>query len=218
MNKRFLSMCGVIAPVLFVFMTILGGAIRPGYSHISDTVSELLSPGAPNKLLLDTLHTIYALLLALFGIGVLRLVRGRKQSRPIGVAGASMFIVMGLVSVATAIIFPQDAWGSPPTFPGEMHKILSGVIALLTILSMLLIGIWFNRVKLFPGFGTYSFITVGVVVLSAGFFVANLGSPIMGLTERITILVGFQWTLILALWMFSRKGCAGAHTPVRPLI
>ena len=141
MNQRFISMCGVIAPVLFVFMTILGGAIRPGYSHISDTVSELFSPGAPNILLLDALHTIYALLLALFGIGVLQLVRGSKQSTLIGIIGASMFIAMGLVSVATATIFPQDAWGSPPTFPGEMHKILSGVIALLSILSMMLIGI-----------------------------------------------------------------------------
>jgi hypothetical membrane protein len=209
MNQRFLSMCGVVAPVLFVFMTILGGAIRPGYSHISDTVSELFSPGSPNKLLLDTLFTIYALLLALFGIGVLQLVRGSKQSTRIGIIGASMFITMGLVSVATATIFPQDAWGSPPTFPGQMHMILSGIVGLLSILSMLLIGIWFNRAEIFPGFGTYSFITVGAVVLSAGFFAAKMGSPIMGLTERITILVGFLWTFILALWMSSRKGYAG---------
>ena len=208
MNQRFLSMCGVIAPVLFVFMTILGGAIRPGYSHISDTVSELFSPGAPNKLLLDTFHTIYALLLALFGIGVLQRIRGSKQSTRIGIIGASMYSAMGLVSVATATIFPQDAWGSPPTFLGEMHKILSGVIALLSILSMMLIGIWLNRAEIFPGFRTYSFATIVVVVLSAGFYVANMGSTIMGLAERITILVGFQWTFILALWMFSRKGYA----------
>ena len=209
MNQRFLSICGVIAPVLFVFMTILGSAIRPGYSHISDTVSELFSPEAPNKLLLDTLHTTFALLLVLFGIGMLQLVRGSKQSTLIGIIGASLYIAMGFVSVTTATIFPQDAWGSPPTFPGEMHKILSGVIGLLSIFSMLLIGIWFNRAGIFPGFRTYSIITIVVVVISVGFYVANLGSPIMGLTERITILIGFQWTFILALWMFSRKGYAG---------
>ena len=64
---------------------------------------------------------------------------------------------------------------------------------------MWLIGIWFNRAGIFPGFGTYSFITIGVVVLSAGFFTANLGGPIMGLAERAAILVGFQWTFILSL-------------------
>ncbi len=179
MNQRSLSMCGVIAPVLFVFITILGGAIRPGYSHLSDTVSELFSPGSPNKLLLDTLYTMYALLLALFGIGVLRFVRRSERSRLIGVIGAWMSIAVGLVSVTTATIFPQDAWGSLPTFAGEMHKILHGAIGLLSILSMSLIGIWFNQAGMFPGFGTHSLITVGVAVLSAGFFAANVGTPIL---------------------------------------
>lgn len=209
MNQRFLAMCGVIAPVLFVFTTILGGAMRPGYSHLSDTISELFSPGSPNKLLLDTLHTIYALLLTLFGVGVLQRVRGSERSRLTGIIGASMFIAMGLVSVTTATLFPQDAWGSTPTFAGEMHKILHGVIALLSMLSMMLIGIWFNRAEGNAGFRTYSFATVGVAMLAAGFYVANVGSPIMGLTERIAGLIGFQWTFVLALWMFTRKEDAG---------
>jgi len=196
----------MIVPLLFAFMTILGGAIRPDYSHISYTVSELFSPGSPNKLLLDILHTIYALLLILFGIGMLQFVRKINSSERIGMIGAFLFTAMGFVSVATATIFPQDAWGSTPTFAGEMHKLLSGVIGLLSDFSMLLIGIWFIRSEIFPGFGTYSFITIGVVIISAGFYAANIGSSIMGLTERITILVGFQWTFIFALWMFSRKG------------
>ena len=124
MNRRFLSMCGMIAPILLVFTAILGGALRPGYSHISDTISELFSPGSPNKLLLDTLHTIFALLLILYGIGLLQFIRRSEQSTRPGIIGASLFIAMGFLSVSTAIVFPQDAWGSPPTFPGEMHKIL----------------------------------------------------------------------------------------------
>jgi hypothetical membrane protein len=206
MNQRFLSMCGVIAPVLFLCMTILGGAMRPGYSHISDTVSELFTPGAPNKLLLDTVHTVFALLLVLFGIGLLQFVRRSERPTRIGKLGASLFVATGLVSVTTATIFPQDAWGSPPTFSGEMHKVLSGVVALLAILYMLLLGTWFHRTGAFQGFRTYSFVTVAVVVLSAGFFMTEVGSPIMGLAERITILAGFQWTFVLALWMLSRGG------------
>jgi hypothetical protein len=209
MNRRFLSMCGLIAPVLFVFMTILGGAMRPGYSHLSDTVSELFSPGSPNKLLLDTLHTIYAFLLVLFGIGVLQLVQESVRSRMIGVVGASAFIAMGLGSVLSATLFPQDAWGSAPTFAGQMHQFVHGVISLLGIVYMMLIGIWMNRAEGLRRFRTYSFLTVGAVVLSAGFFVASLGSPIMGLAERISGLIGFQWTFVLALWMYSREGYAG---------
>ena len=205
MQQRSLSLCGVIAPVLFIFMTILGGALRPGYSHLSDTVSELFSPGSPNKLLLDPLFTIYTLLMVLFGIGVLRFVRKNENATPMGTIGASMLIVAGSVSMTTATIFPQDAWGSAPTFPGKMHEILSGVVGLISLLSMLLLGIWFNQAGIFPGFGTYSFITIGIVALSTGVMIANMGGPLMGLTERITILFGFSWTFILARWMFARK-------------
>jgi hypothetical membrane protein len=204
MKRRILFLCGVIAPLLFVFMAILGGAMRPGYSHVSDTVSELFSPGAPNKRLLDPLHTIFALLLVLFGFGMLQFVRGSGRSTRGGIVGAVLFMAAGLASVATATIFPQDAWGSPATFRGQMHQNLSGIVGLLSMLSMVLIGIWFNRTKLYPGFRTYSFVTVGVSLLSAAWFAANQGSPIMGLTERVTILAGFQWTFVLALWLFSR--------------
>jgi hypothetical protein len=190
----------MIAPLLFVIMTILGGALWPGYSHISETVSELFSPGSPNKLLLDTLHTIFAILLISFGIEILH-IRGSKLSVRIGKLGAALFIAMGSVSVATATIFRQDPWGSPSTFRGEIHIILSGIVGLLSILSMLSLGIWFIRAAIFPSFGIYSFITISLVFLSIGFFMANVGGSIMGLAERITILIGFQWTFSLAFWM-----------------
>jgi hypothetical protein len=156
----------MLFPVLYIVMTILGGALRPGYSHVSDTVSELFSPGAPNKSLLDILLITYALLGILFGIGVLQFVRESEHNALIGMIGAGMIITIGVVTVATATIFPQDAWGTPPTFPGEMHKLLVlGVLLPFNILSTLLIGIWLKRADIFPGFGTYSFITVGAIVL-----------------------------------------------------
>jgi hypothetical protein len=206
MKQRLLYMCGMLAPLWFVFMTILGGALRPGYSHLSDTISELFSPGSPNKLFLDILHTIFTLLLIMFGIGMLHFFRATNASARTGSIGAWLFTAMGCVSVTTAAIFPQDAWGSTPTFAGEMHIRMSGVVGLLSVFAMLFIGIWFIRSKSSPGFGIYSFITIGVVILSTGFYAANIGSPIMGLTERISALLGFQWTFSLALWMFSRKG------------
>jgi len=194
----------MVSPVLFVFTTILGGALRPGYSHISDTVSELFSPGSPNKRLLDSLHTTSAILTTLFGLGVFRFVRGSPHSEAMGLIGAGMIIASGLVNVATATIFPQDAWGSPQTFAGQMHKILAGVLAFLSILSTLLIGIWLNRAGIFPGFGTYSLITVAILVVSGGFAVTKLGTPIMGLTERVTIFAGLPWTFLLAWNLFMR--------------
>jgi hypothetical membrane protein len=208
MKGRFLFLCGAIAPVVFVFTTILGGALRPGYSHLSNTISELFSPGAPNKLPLDILHTTFAVLLVLFAVGVLLFVRGSGRSTTAAVVGAAMLIVMALLTVTTATIFPQDAWGSPPTFPGEMHKIMSGVLSLFSMAAMVLLGTWLHRTGISPRFRIYSFITIGAVLLSAGFFMVEQGLPLMGLAERISALAGLQWTFTLALTLWSVSGRA----------
>jgi len=115
----------MLFPVVYIIMTILGGALRPGYNHISDTVSELLSPGAPNKSLLVIFQIAHALLSSLFGIGVYQFVRGSAHGALIGRIGAGMIIA-----------------------------------------------------------------------------VATLDTPIMGLTERLRVLAGFQWTFVLALKLF----------------
>jgi len=212
MKNRYLALCGVIAPLLFTFMTILGGILRPGYSHISDTVSELMSPGSPNKPLLDTLYTLFAILIILFGIGLMNFIRSSGRSSSAGITGASLYIAMGVINVTTATIFPQDPWGSPPTFPGRMHMVMSGVISILTLFSMLLLGIWFNRAGIFPKFAIYSFINIWIIILTAVFFIANIGNPFMGLAERTTILASFPWTIILAYLMYKHDSNSSSVT------
>ena len=203
MNPKVLYVCGMLAPAAYIVMTIVGGALRPGYSHLSDTVSELLSPGSPNRPLLVILQIVQALLGGLFGYGVLRFVRGSEHSTPSGVIEAGMIAVTGVVTVATAI-FPQDAWGAPATLPGQIHKILVlGVLLPLSILSMLLLGVWSRQTGVLPGFGTYSFVTVGITVLLGGLSGATMGTSIMGLIERLAILAGFQWSFVLALRLFQ---------------
>jgi len=199
MSRRIFYLFGLFAPFLLLITVILGGALRPGYSHISETVSELFSPGSPNRLLLTVLHTTFALFLTLFGVGLVRFVQNTGRFKTIGITASLDFILVGILNILTATVFPQDAWGSTPTFYGEMHIIISGVLSVLSILYMILFGIWFNRTRIATFFLTYSIATVIGVVLTAGWFMAGYGSPIMGISERITILSGFQWTVLLAV-------------------
>jgi hypothetical protein len=198
MNRRKLYLCGLTSPFLFVFTAILGGALRPDYSHSVNTVSELFSPGSPNRFLLTSLHTLFALLLTLFGVGLLRFVKNAGKFKTIGITASWLFILGGILNILTATIFPQDAWGSTPTFYGQMHITVSGVISLLSILYMVLFGFWFHRTGISAFFLPYTIATVVLVVMSAGWFMASYGSPVMGIAERATILIGFQWTVLLA--------------------
>ncbi len=212
MQRRYLLLSGVIAPVWFLLMTILGGALRPGYSHLADTVSELFAPGSPNKPLLDGLHAVFAMLLIGFGIGILQYVRASGRPARSAMAGARLYLAMGVLSLATATVFPQDAWGSPATFAGQMHKVLSGIIGLLGILSFILIGTWLDRAGIAAGFATYSWLTAGASVLAAVFFALNVGGPLMGLAERAAALAGFQWTFVVAFKMLTANS-EPAHSP-----
>jgi uncharacterized membrane protein YedE/YeeE len=170
---------------MFVFTAILGGALRPGYSHITDTVSELFSPGSPNRLSLTILYILFAVSLSLFGFGLLRFVQDNRKHKGIGAWAAIVFILVGVLNILTATIFPQDPWGSPPTFSGEMHKIVSGIISLLSFLYMLLFGIWFRLAGIAKSFWAYSLATIVGEILAAGWFAASVGGPIMGIIERV---------------------------------
>jgi hypothetical protein len=203
MMEKFYALSGMLSPAIFIFLTLLGGYLRPGYSHVADTISELFSPGAPNKKLLVPLHLLSALFTILFGIGVLNLVRGSEGQTIDGLIGAGLIILIGTLNVLTATIFPQDAWGTEPTCPGEMHKVLVGIMAVVSLVSTLLIGLWFSKTQIFSGFGLYSFISVGIIFLAGGYSLTKLGTPLMGLTERLAIFAGLQWNFVLGLMMFT---------------
>jgi hypothetical protein len=115
-----------------------------------------------------------------------------------------MIIAVGIASIGSAI-FPQDPMGAPRTLPGILHLIfVFGVQIPGAILSTLLIGIWMKRGELFPGFATYSFISAGAIVLSGVLAGPTLGTPIMGLVERISALAVHQWVFVFA-WVLFRS-------------
>ena len=209
MNQKTLAICGIISPVFYHLVTILGGTLRPGYSHIVNTVSELMAPGSPNKLLMHVLFTISAILGLLFGIAVWRFVQGSEHNKLVGLIGAGILIAIGVITILTSAVFPQDpqhAWDAPPTFAGQMHKILAmGALPVLSLASTLLIGIWAHRTGVYTGFGIYSYITLGAVIVSAVITFSTMQHPILGLTERITALVIQQWTFVLALKIFMQS-------------
>jgi hypothetical protein len=205
MKGKILLVCGTLIPVVYIFLYVLGGALRPGYNHISDSVSELLSPGAPNKTLLSIIQVAYASLHILFGIGVLQFLQEGEHSALIAKVGAWLIIAVGVATIGTAI-FPQDAAGTPATIPGQVHKILVfGALVPFSFLSTLLIGIWLKRAGVFPGFAMYSFISVGAILLMGGIGGATVETPFAGLVERIAAITTHQWLFAFALKLLLAK-------------
>lgn len=209
--KKFLMLCGIGAPVVYVFAVILGGLLRPDYSPVAKSISSLVATGAPNKGLLDPLFGLYNLLTLAFGIGLWRRIRadaGNPRAR-VGLVAAVVLILEAVIGIVT-LFFPEPAEGTPINSTGTMHIILAGLSSVTTMLTILLLGFWFRATRSLRGFGTYSFLSVLVVFISGGFAAASIAanSPIGGLVERITIGGFMQWLLVIALKLYQEETSA----------
>jgi hypothetical protein len=217
MYRRYLLGCGLLAPLVYAGTVILGGLLRPGYSHSAHAISELIATGAPNTLLLIPLFTLYDILLAAFGAGLLLTVnaspdaRGRRS----GAWGALALVAAGLLGVVMNLFFPQDPGGPPVTFAGTVHVVLAGVLSLGTMLAIVCMGLWLRHLPGLRAYWRYSLISLAVVFISGGLGAAAIaaGSSYLGLVERITIGAFIQWVFVMALKL--SVSTAAADRPVK---
>lgn len=195
-------LCGTYAVVVYVGTVILGGIIRPGYSHLADAISELVADGAPNRFLLSSLFLIYNVLLIAFGIGLFLEVKDRSRGRRSGFIGSLALIMVGLAGISMELAFPQDPGGTPATFAGTMHLVMAGVASLGTMVAIVFLAFWFRNFSALKHYVIYSLICVTIIFISGGLSATAMANqhPLFGLIERVTI-----GTFILWLFVISRR-------------
>lgn len=195
-NKAF-AICGIAAPFVYMLLAIVGGILSPGYSHIKESVSELLIVGAPNKPLLNTLLMIYGVLLCLYPIGLHRGINQGKGSK----VGPACLVVVGVVTIIT-VFFPQDPGGTPVTFAGTVHIIL---VILMVIFSLIAYLAFWRRLKgdsLWAGYDRYTLITFILAIIFGVGSVIFANSPYIGLLERLSAVVIAQWIIVMSIKLF----------------
>ena len=206
-NKKHIILSGILATLVYCIAVAIGGAIRPGYSHISQFISELIATGAPNKSLLDLMFAVYNILTTVFAWLFFETVQtqGGNPKRAIGIAGTLILFAQGIFGMAT-LFFPQDPVGTPFTTTGILHIVLAGLSSLTTMAGMLLVGFWLRANTQLKPYGVYSFASVAFVFIFGGMAAAMAAnqSPISGLIERLTIGGFLQWMAVISLILFFK--------------
>lgn len=203
--KRFLLISGMLAAIIYVGTVILGGLLRPGYSHVAEAISELVAAGAPNRTLLSSLFLLYNALLSFFGVGLFLKARSQLRGRVSGLLGSlALALLVGLAGVLMELFFPQDPGGLPTTAAGTVHIALAGIASLGTMVAVLALGLWFRNFPDLKSYVTYSLITVALIFVSGGLTVAALATnhPLFGVSERITIGAFTLWLFIISLKIY----------------
>ena len=200
-TTRLLVMAGIAAPFAFAIIVAVGAAIRPGYSHVGNAISELVGAGAPNRLPLNVAFLIYNLLIIAFGAGVII----AFDDAPLATRLAGWFLAATGAFGVIMWPFPMDQIGTPATARGIGHIVLAGFTSVGTMAAVLSFAIGTQDLPGWEAFSTYSHITLAVVFVTgavAAFSAVRLW-PTMGLLERLTIGAGLQWVAMLAFTMLG---------------
>ena len=195
---QILAICGILSPIVYTVMWILGGILQPDYNHIQDDISSLFAVSAPNKGLMQSFIITSSVLLFVFYIGLQEGINNGGGS----IVGPILFLTSSVLGILVALFFPLDAGGEIITLRGKMHLILVVGSGLLTIAGM--VALWF-RLQLVEGwnaFATYSLISAIVsliLVVISGIFIK---SKYRGLLERLGVYPFQLYYFVLSMMVF----------------
>jgi multisubunit Na+/H+ antiporter MnhC subunit len=208
--KKVLLTCGILAPLLYVGTDILAGALYPGYSFTSQAISELFAIGAPTSGLVVPLFTVSDVLLVTFALGVW-VSAGRNRA----------LHVIALMIVGNAVnglvlwnFFPMHMRGVEATFTDTMHVTLAGTGVIFVLLALGFgVFAYQNWFRLYSVVTILALVVTGVVAfLYAPEVGANLSTPWLGLSERISTYVYDLWQVVLAIVLLrAANGLTGKH-------
>ncbi len=124
---------GVIGPILFVVLIIVGGVLYEGYSHVSQKISELGGEGAEYALL-QNLNFI------LFGVLVIGFSWALARWFGPSYLGPALIALFGLSSSIANGLLPCDLGCSGETTVGLLHNITGMTGFLAAILGMFVLA------------------------------------------------------------------------------
>lgn len=195
-----LGLCGPLAAAMFVFADLAGISMTPGYSPITQAISELMERDAPAKLIVDPLLVAYHGLVIPFAAG---LHRGLPRGVP-ELAGPLLIGLAGVAGVILTLFFPCDPGCTPFTsLRGTLHIFIAIPMGFAILIGILLAG---RRLRGHPALARYAYVTAGFGLALAGFTVGLAETDVVGLVERALTWSYLQWYAVsgLLIWHWAR--------------
>jgi hypothetical protein len=193
-----LAICGMLSPIIYTLMWILGGILDSNYSHIRDDVSSLMAVDAPNKKLFDKFIRTSSTLLFVFYLGLHWGVNNGQGS----IVGPILFVVAGFLGVLVALFFPLDAGGEIVSTRGKMHLGLVALSGILTTAGM--VAIWF-RLEAVVEWSIFAQFSLIMAIISLIFVIISsftATKSYFGLIERFMVSSYQIYYFVFALMVF----------------
>jgi len=198
---RLFSLGGLAGPLLFILAVILSAALRPGYDHVSQLISELGETGGSTAQLMTYLGFYpTGILIFLFSVSCFAAIRRNLLS----LAGTVLVGLAGL-TVILAGIFPCDVGCAmeDPSTDQMLHTAAAMGAFLAMIVASILWSLRFRTLDHWRGLWIYSLVTgIGAFGLLVAFLLLS-ESQIAGLVQRLLVLVLFIWLMVFSARLWS---------------
>ena len=208
-GRRGLLLAGILAPVVLTAAIVVAGQFEPGYSHVSQYVSELGAVGASHQKAFSYGGLLLSgLLTALFALGMLLQVTPRASF-----IASSLLVALAGLGRLVAGIFPCDAGCviEDMSIPATIHA-FAGFVALTSgAVAPLILAVGLRRhshVQLLPlsvALGSASLILVLIL------FGAGKGVPYAGVIQRLILIAFYVWVVVVALKIETLRLTIGAE-------
>lgn len=195
---RFGNVCGILAPVLWIFMIFYAGTLRPDYSHMSQFISELGEHGSETEILMRYAGFVLTGGLYVAFAGFLAWVFRYDR---LALAGALLIAATGTARIAAGF-YPCDPGCAPlsPSASQELHTLYARLGYLTMIVGAIVWGITcqrYSRLRCLSavsiGAGTWAFVFLMILI-------AYPGSQ--GLYQRLATGILSLWLLGFAAWLW----------------
>jgi hypothetical membrane protein len=202
--------CGIVAPVAWLALLAIAGALRPDFSPLTHFISELGARGSSTELLTRAAAFGFTgLLYVCFAIGL------RATFRPgLAFAVACFLIALEGIGRMGAGIFPCDPGCVRVTATQDLHKLFATVGFLSGILAAILWGILFVRLAAFRSLSRLA-IGCGVAALLSLLLMSWDGNPwgSPGLFEHLATVLLSIWLLLFAVRAVRTVNANGGTWP-----
>lgn len=201
------NLSGMLAPVLWACSIVYCGALRPGFSHYRQYISELGERSSSTELLMryagfvptGLMHLAFAAFL--FGV-----FRGHRAAA----LGALLIAINGAARI-TAGLFPCEPGCSVPHVLAsqQIHSWAATVGFVAFIAAAFVCGAWFRRDQRLHGLAFYTLATACAALLFAVLTTTSDAARAgTGLYERLSSGLLSLWLLVFAarLWRLGTYG------------
>jgi hypothetical membrane protein len=201
MNRRGVGSLGLAAWVMFWAASVVLAALRPSYSHVVNTTSELGAVGTPHATTWNVLGFIIpGTLLAIVGATISRAVNVEPSASRIL---ATVLLVLSGLAIAGQGVFPAEMTNgvadvtSASTRAHLISSLVSG--AAWAIGALLLVG----PLRRNPRWQRLSFVGLALVVLALVASFALRGALPDGLAQRVGNAFFCTWFVLMSLKLIS---------------